>query len=74
MALWKARSLSPEQKVEIVEADSEMKSLQPEDSGSFLGLDDVSVTEVNSVTLTVPVSSLRFQICVWACLCYNYMF
>jgi hypothetical protein len=56
MALWKARSLSPEQKVQIVEEESETKSLQTEESGSFLGLDDVSMSEVYSSALSVPVS------------------
>lgn len=58
MALWKARSLSPEQKVRIVEEESETKSIQTEDSGSFLGLDDVSMSEVYSSALSVPVSCL----------------
>lgn len=58
MALWKARSLSPEQKVRIVEEESEIKSLQTEESGSFLGLDDVSMSEVFSSVLPVPVSYL----------------
>ncbi|XVF26243.1 hypothetical protein REPUB_Repub13aG0282200 [Reevesia pubescens] len=56
MALWKARSLSPEQKVQIVEEESESKSLQTEESGSFLGLEDVSMSEVYSGTLSVPTS------------------
>lgn len=54
MALWKARSLSPEQKVQIVEEESEVKSLQTEESGSFLGLDDVSMSEVYSSAHSVP--------------------
>ncbi|GKV18839.1 hypothetical protein SLEP1_g29167 [Rubroshorea leprosula] len=56
MALWKARSLTPEQKVQIVEEESEGKSLQPEESGSFLGLEDVSMSEVYSAALPVPTS------------------
>lgn len=55
MALWKARSLSPEQKVQMVEEESETKSLSSEESGSFLDLDDVSMSEVHSCTLPVPV-------------------
>lgn len=58
MALWKARSLSPEQKVQIVEEESEAKSLQTDESGSFLGLDDVSMSEVYSSALSVPTSFL----------------
>ncbi|CAB4275582.1 unnamed protein product [Prunus armeniaca] len=53
MALWKARSLSPEQKVQIVEEESEVK-IQSEESGSFLGLDDVSMSEVYSSAHSVP--------------------
>ncbi|TKY53897.1 C2 and GRAM domain-containing protein [Spatholobus suberectus] len=56
MALWKARSLSPEQKVQLVEEDSETKSLRSEESGSFLGLGDVSMSEVHSCALSVPAS------------------
>ncbi|CAN6682982.1 unnamed protein product [Malus baccata var. baccata] len=53
MALWKARSLSPEQKVQIVEEESDVK-IQAEESGSFLGLDDVSMSEVYSAAHSVP--------------------
>ncbi|XP_010646248.2 C2 and GRAM domain-containing protein At1g03370 isoform X2 [Vitis vinifera] len=53
MALWKARSLSPEQKVRIVE-ESESKSLQTEETGSFLGLEDVYMPEVYSSVLSLP--------------------
>ncbi|XP_010096488.2 C2 and GRAM domain-containing protein At1g03370 isoform X1 [Morus notabilis] len=56
MALWKARSLSPEQKVRIVEEESEAKSLQSDESGSFLGLDDVIMSEVYSSVLSAPTS------------------
>ncbi|CAL0309151.1 unnamed protein product [Lupinus luteus] len=57
MALWKSRSLSPEQKVQFVEEDSdETKSLMSDDSGSFLGLDDVSMSEIYCYTLPVPAS------------------
>ncbi|XVE87608.1 hypothetical protein DITRI_Ditri19aG0001500 [Diplodiscus trichospermus] len=56
MALWKARSLSPEQKVQLVEEESEAKSLQTEENGSFLGLEDVSMSEVYSAALPVPTS------------------
>ncbi|XP_052202357.1 C2 and GRAM domain-containing protein At1g03370 isoform X2 [Diospyros lotus] len=67
MALWKARALSPEQKAQIVEEESEAKNLQvveeesdaktlqPEESGSFLGLEDVSMSLVYSSVLSVPV-------------------
>jgi hypothetical protein len=66
MALWKARSLSPEQKVQIVEEESETKILQTEESGSFLGLDDVSMSEVYSSVLSVPVS--YFSLSLSACM------
>ncbi|KAG6695636.1 hypothetical protein I3842_09G108100 [Carya illinoinensis] len=56
MALWKARSLSLEQKVQMVEEESEAKNLQTEEGGSFLGLDDVSMSEVYSSALSVPAS------------------
>lgn len=60
MALWKARSMSPEQRVRIVE-ESEPKGLQTEDAGSILGLDDVCMPEVYGSVLSVPVSlSLSF--------------
>ncbi|XP_050371585.1 C2 and GRAM domain-containing protein At1g03370 [Argentina anserina] len=52
MALWKARSLSPEQKVQIIEEESEVKSLQTDET--FLGLDDVSLSEIYSSTYSVP--------------------
>lgn len=68
MALWKARALSPEQKVQIVEEESEAKvlqvveeeleakGLQSEESGSFLGVGDVNMSVVYSSLLSVPVS------------------
>ena len=62
MALWKARSLSPEQKVQIVEEESEAKSLVSDESGSFLGLEDVSMSEIYSCSLPIPVISLYLPI------------
>ena len=62
MALWKARSLSPEQKVQIVEEESEAKSLISDESGSFLGLEDVSMSEIHSCSLPIPVISLYLSI------------
>lgn len=57
MALWKARSLTnSEQKVQMLEERSESKSLQTEESGSFLGVEDVSMSEVYSAALPVPTS------------------
>jgi len=71
MALWKARSLSPEQKVEFVEEQSDSKSLISEESGSFLGLDDVSMSEIYSCSLSIPVislSQLNTQTCTSPCM------
>ncbi|XP_061344347.1 C2 and GRAM domain-containing protein At1g03370-like [Gastrolobium bilobum] len=57
MALCKAKSLSPEQKVKFVEEESETKTLISEESGgSFLGLDDVSMSEIYSCVLPIPAS------------------
>ncbi|KAI4371189.1 hypothetical protein MLD38_019455 [Melastoma candidum] len=53
-ALWKARSLSSEQKVNTIEDESESKSLVNEENRSILGLggvEDVSLSEVHSSTL-----------------------
>ncbi|CAN1260127.1 C2 and GRAM domain-containing protein At1g03370 [Linum perenne] len=58
MALWKARSLSPEQKVRIVEEESETKILQSEESGAYLGIEDVSMSEVYSSSFFVPTNFL----------------
>ncbi|KAJ6700417.1 hypothetical protein OIU79_013453 [Salix purpurea] len=58
MALWKARSLSPEQKVQIVEEESETKFLQTEEGGFFLGLEDVSMSEVYASSLSAPINFL----------------
>ncbi|XP_031247295.1 C2 and GRAM domain-containing protein At1g03370 isoform X3 [Pistacia vera] len=55
MALWKARSLTFEQKVQIIEEESEeAKSLQTEESGTFLGVEDVTMSEVYSAVLPFP--------------------
>ncbi|PIA26434.1 hypothetical protein AQUCO_09300023v1 [Aquilegia coerulea] len=54
MALWKARSLTPEQKVQIVEEESEEKNLQTEESGTFIGLEDAPMSEVYSSLLPIP--------------------
>ncbi|KAL5972422.1 hypothetical protein ACLOJK_041676 [Asimina triloba] len=58
MALWKDRALSPEQKVRIVEEESGAKGLETEESGSFLGIEDTSMSEVYSSVLPVPANSL----------------
>jgi hypothetical protein len=56
MALWKSRSLSPEQKVQLVEEDSETDTLEREDSGAFLGIEDAKFSEVFSSAIPVNVS------------------
>ncbi|KAL0363105.1 UNVERIFIED_CONTAM: C2 and GRAM domain-containing protein [Sesamum calycinum] len=92
MALWKARALTPEQKVQIVEEESdangihtaeeesiarnlqssefegeakslqvvdeesEAKGLHTEESGSFLGVEDVNMSVVYSSVLSIPTS------------------
>ncbi|WJX23004.1 hypothetical protein P8452_12254 [Trifolium repens] len=58
MALWKARSLTPEQKVKFVEQESETKTLISEDSGAFIVLDDVSMSEIHSCSLPIPANFL----------------
>lgn len=72
LALWKSRSLSPEQKVQLVEEESDTKSLNSEDSGSlnnedsgsFIGMDDVMMSEVFSCSLPLNVS-LYIRSCLW---------
>lgn len=63
MALWKARSLSTEQKMLIVE-ESEEKTLNSYESGSFLGIEDANMSEVFSSAIPVPVSSFSLYPCV----------
>lgn len=55
MALWKARSLTPEEKIQLVEEESETKDLQNEEGGSFLGIEDVKMSEVFSSTIPFDV-------------------
>ncbi|XP_038985637.1 C2 and GRAM domain-containing protein At1g03370-like isoform X1 [Phoenix dactylifera] len=57
MALWKARSLSPEQIVQMVEEESEA-TLHSEESGSFLGIEDANMSEVFSSTISIDMNSL----------------
>ncbi|XP_020572290.1 C2 and GRAM domain-containing protein At1g03370-like isoform X2 [Phalaenopsis equestris] len=58
MALWKARSLSPEQKMKIAEEESEDNNLQSEESGSFFTIEDAKMSEVFSSVVPVPMKSL----------------
>jgi hypothetical protein len=61
MALWRARSLTPEQKVCLVEDESEMKDFQNEESGSFLGIEDAKMSEVFSSTKHIDVRLLSIE-------------
>jgi hypothetical protein len=59
MALWKARALSTECKVQIAEEQSQTNTLQSEDSGIFVGVEDaksLQMTEVFSSTISTTVS------------------
>ncbi|TVU05405.1 hypothetical protein EJB05_48566 [Eragrostis curvula] len=61
MALWKARSLSTECKVQIAEEQSQTNTLQSEDSGIFVGVEDVKslqMAEVFSSTISTTITSL----------------
>lgn len=55
MALWKARSLSPEQKALLAE-ESDAGSIGSEESESFLDMEDVKMSEVYSSSLPMSVS------------------
>lgn len=60
MALWKAISLSIELKVQLAEEQSQINTLQSEDSGVFVGIEDaksLQMTEVFSSTISTNVSS-----------------
>ena len=58
MALWKARSLTPEQKVQLVEEESETEDFQNEEGESFLGSEDAKMSGVFSSTKPFDVRSL----------------
>ncbi|GJN15871.1 hypothetical protein PR202_gb02816 [Eleusine coracana subsp. coracana] len=61
MALWKDRALSTECKVQIAEEQSQTNTLQSEDSGIFVGVEDVKslqMSEVFSSTISTTVSSV----------------
>ncbi|XP_057871325.2 C2 and GRAM domain-containing protein At1g03370 isoform X2 [Cryptomeria japonica] len=59
MALWRNRALSLEQKMQIVDDEEPTDSgdRQNDDSGSFLGVEEASMTKVHSGTLPVSVDS-----------------
>ncbi|KAL5075141.1 hypothetical protein RYX36_014127 [Vicia faba] len=58
MALWKARSLSIEQNVQLVEDDPENESVTSEESVTLIGSGDVSMSEVQCCSLQVPENAL----------------
>ncbi|PWZ27823.1 C2 and GRAM domain-containing protein, partial [Zea mays] len=61
MALWKARSLSTELKVQLAKEQSQINTLQSEDSGVFVGIEDaksLQMTEVFSSTISTNMASL----------------
>lgn len=66
MALWKARSLSPDQKEQIVEEESEAKILLHECScdGVLLIMDEGNMSEVYSSSVGVSVSFCSFFLSV----------
>lgn len=64
MALWKARSLTPEQKVQLVEEESETEDFQNEEGESFLGIEDAQMSGVFSSTKPFDV---RFLILLKQC-------
>ena len=65
MALWKARSLTPEQKVQLIEEESETEDFQNEEGGSFLGIEDAKMSGVFSSTKPFDVRFLIFSIETW---------
>ncbi|KAJ4758652.1 C2 calcium/lipid-binding and GRAM domain containing protein [Rhynchospora pubera] len=58
VALWKARSLTPEQKVQIAAEESGDRHLSSEDSGQFLGFGDAKKTEIFCSVLHFDINSL----------------
>jgi hypothetical protein len=64
MALWKARSLSSEYKMQIAEEQSQNNdTLQSEDSGIFVGVEDaknLQMNEVFSSSISANVSSPNY--------------
>ncbi|XP_051203659.1 C2 and GRAM domain-containing protein At1g03370 [Lolium perenne] len=58
MALWKARSLTPEEKIQLVEEESDTEDLQNEESASFLEIEDAKMSEIFKSTKHLDVSTL----------------
>ncbi|CAM0914018.1 unnamed protein product [Alopecurus aequalis] len=57
-ALWKARSLTPEEKIQLVEEESEAEDLQNEENGSFLEIEDAKLSEIFKSTKHLDVATL----------------
>uniref|UniRef100_A0A0D3GII7 C2 and GRAM domain-containing protein n=1 Tax=Oryza barthii TaxID=65489 RepID=A0A0D3GII7_9ORYZ len=58
MAIWKMRSLSPEQQGDMIEKESDTKELQLEEGGTLFTHEDVKMSEIFSSALSVDVESL----------------
>uniref|UniRef100_A0A0E0ABP4 C2 and GRAM domain-containing protein n=1 Tax=Oryza glumipatula TaxID=40148 RepID=A0A0E0ABP4_9ORYZ len=58
MAIWKMRSLSPEQQGDMIEKESSTKELQLEEGGTLFTHEDVKMSEIFSSALSVDVESL----------------
>lgn len=61
MALWRTRTLTPDQKAQIAEEqedqeDQEERSIMLEDAGSVLDIEDVKMSKVYTAELPVNVS------------------
>ncbi|KAJ1260028.1 hypothetical protein BS78_10G200800 [Paspalum vaginatum] len=56
-AIWKVRALGPEQKGEVIEKD-EVKELPSEEGGSLFSNQDVKMSEIFSLVLSIDVESL----------------
>lgn len=76
MALWRTRALTPDQKAQIAEEQQykDEKPVLPEDTGSYLIVEDVNMSKVYSSDLPMNVStllSILFSIheipCVYFC-------
>uniref|UniRef100_A0ACD5ZVM5 Uncharacterized protein n=1 Tax=Avena sativa TaxID=4498 RepID=A0ACD5ZVM5_AVESA len=58
MALWKARSLTPEEKIQLVEEESETEDLQTEENGSFLEIEEAKLSEIFKSTKHLDLPTL----------------
>ncbi|KAB1215657.1 hypothetical protein CJ030_MR4G023318 [Morella rubra] len=60
MALWRTRTLTPDQKAQIAEEqeDQEERSIMLEDAGSVLDIEDVKMSKVYTAELPVNIKSL----------------